>query len=89
MTFSEVDLPTAIITDHEDLQMNVFQHFVAELCKKYLTMQEPLIKRPHAAEDALEYYKDETLLSSKHYVQFDGERGNDLNGFIREFSSTF
>ena len=68
MTFSEVDSPTAIKTEDEDSQINAFQHFVAKLLKKCLTMQELLIRRPHIAEDTLEYYKDETSISSKLYV---------------------
>lgn len=43
-------------------------------------MQELLIRRPHIVEDALGYYKDETLFTSNLYVQFDWERGDDLNG---------
>ena len=89
MTFSEADLPTAVITEDEDSQMNVFQYFVAQLCKKCLITQELLMKRVHIVEDALQYYKDETLLSSKRFVQFDKERGDNLNGLTREFFSTF
>lgn len=43
-------------------------------------MQELLIRRPHIVEDALGYYKDEILFTSNLYVQFDWERGDDLNG---------
>lgn len=60
--------------------VNVFQDVVAELRKKCVTMQELLIRRPHIVEDALGYYKDETLFTSNLYVQFDWERGDDLNG---------
>ena len=57
-TFSEVDSPRQIVTEDEDSQMNVFQHFIAELHKKCLTMKELFMRRPHIVEDALEYYKD-------------------------------
>lgn len=67
-----------------------FQHFAAELRKKCLIMQGLWIRWPHTVEDILEYYKkDKALLSSKLYVQFNGERGDHLNGFIREFFQHF
>ena len=65
------------------------QSIRAEQFSKRCGIHQVIIQRSKIISDALNFYKSYDFTSSKLYVKFDGEEGEDLDGVTREFFSSF
>ena len=65
------------------------QSIRAEQFSKLCGIHQVIIQRSKTISNALNFYKSYDVASSKLYVTFDGEEGEDLDGVTQEFFSSF
>ena len=87
--FNASDSDDPVILEPADDEISLITNKRSAMYDEFSTTQQVLINRENIFSQAIEWYKNDDIITCKLYVKFENERGEDLDGVTREFFSAF